>query len=156
MSDEPETPEDPESEEAPSEEQPSEEELRRRIEEGLRDVRVQDVLLESVVTIVNLTARRIAKPDEQDLDQARVGIDAVRAVLDLLEPEPQAQVRNAVSELQMLFAQQSGAGGAPEGGGEEPSGGGEPPAGGGGEPAGPGTPRGGGEPPPGLWVPPGS
>src|SRR3954465_7783447 len=82
----------------------SEEELRARIEEGLRKVRVQDVLLESVVTIVNLTARRIAKEDERDLEQARVGVEAIKAVIDLLEPEAQAQVRNALSELQVLYA----------------------------------------------------
>jgi hypothetical protein len=129
---------------------PSEEELRARIEEGLRKVRVQDVLLESVVTIINLTARRIGKDDERDLDQARVGIDAVRALVELLEPEPQAQVRNALSELQMLYARHAGEGEAPSG----PSEGGEgPPS----EPSGePGSGRPKGEPPPGLWVPPGS
>ena len=64
--------------------EPTEEELRAQIEEGLRKVRVEDVLLESVVTILNLTARRIAKEDERDLDQARLGIEAVRALVDLL------------------------------------------------------------------------
>jgi hypothetical protein len=92
----------------PEEAVPDEEELRRRIEEGLRDVRVQDVLLESVVTLVNLTARRIAKEDERDLEQARVGIEAVRSLVELLEPEPQTQVRNALSELQMLYARAAG------------------------------------------------
>jgi len=92
---------------------PSEEELRARIEEGLRTVRVQDVVLESAVTIVNITARRIAKEDERDLEQARIGIEAVRGLVDLLDPEPQAQVRNALSELQMIYAKASGGGGAP-------------------------------------------
>jgi hypothetical protein len=134
----------------------SEEELRARIEEGLRKVRVQDVLLESIVTIVNLTARRIAKEDERDLAQAHVGIEAVRAVIDLLEPEAQAQVRDALSELQILYARAAGGEGeaapegpapstAPDGGEEAPDG---PPAG----TPGPGSDR----PPPGLWVPPGS
>jgi hypothetical protein len=124
--------------------QPSQEELRQRLEEQLRRVRVQDVLLESVASILNLSARRIAKQDEQDLEQARVGIDAVRAVVDLLEPEPREQVRSALSELQMLYAREAGGGGgAPEGG-----------------PA--GEPQGGAaeSPPPkrdsGLWTPPGS
>jgi hypothetical protein len=137
----------------------TEEELRARIEEGLRKVRVQDVLLESIVTLVNLTARRIAKDDERDLDQAKVGIDAVRAVVDLLEPEAQAQVREALSELQMLYARAAGGSAPPEGGvpGASEEGGsaqpgeaapGEPPAGG--ASGGPGRPG------PGLWVPPGS
>ena len=77
-----------EAPEEPGAEQPSEEELRAQIEEELRTVRVQDLLLESVVSVLNLTARRIAKEDERDLEQARVGIEAVRAVVDLLEPEP--------------------------------------------------------------------
>jgi hypothetical protein len=84
--------------------QPSEEELRARIEEQLRNVRVQDLLVESAASIVNLTARRIAKADEQDLDQARVGIEAVRALVDLLEGDVAQQIRGALSELQMLYA----------------------------------------------------
>jgi hypothetical protein len=146
----------------------SEEELRQRIEEGLRTVRVQDVVLESVVTIVNLTARRIGKDDERDLEQARVGIDAIRSLVELLEPEPQTQVRNALSELQMLYARYAGGGGegADEpgagGGGEPPPEGGSPGGGGGAPEPGPQTPPGGAgaggerKPPPGLWVPPGS
>ena len=40
---------------------PNEEELRRRLEDELRKLRVQDVLLQSVVSLINLTSRRIAK-----------------------------------------------------------------------------------------------
>lgn len=105
-------------------ERPSEEELRERIEEQLKNVRVQDVLLESVVTVLNLSARRIAKEDERDLDQARVGIDAVRAVVDLLDPDAAKQVRSALSEVQVLYARHAGGGPAEPGGGEETPGGG--------------------------------
>jgi hypothetical protein len=84
--------------------QPSEEELRARIDEQLRNVRVQDLLVESAASIVNLTARRIAKEDERDLDQARVGIEAVRGLVDLLEGEVADQIRGALSELQLLYA----------------------------------------------------
>jgi hypothetical protein len=126
--------------------QPSQEELRERLEEQLRKVRVQDLLLESVVSVVNLSARRIAKEDERDLEQARVGIEAVRAVVGLLDDEPAKQVRGALSEVQMLYARFAGGGPAkPEGGGEEPPGGGEPQSH---EPA-----RG---RPSRLWTPPGS
>ena len=89
------------------EQQPSEEELRARIEEQLKQVRVQDLLVESAASIVNLTARRIAKPDEQDLEQARVGIEAVRALVDLLDGEVEGQIRGALSELQLLYARAS-------------------------------------------------
>ena len=119
---------------------PTEEELRARLEEELRKVRVEDLLLQSVASLVNLTARRIAKEDERDLEQAKVGIAAITALADLLDPEPQAQVKNALSELQMLYAQQSQGGGEPPSGGEQPA-----------EP-GPAQP----DRPSGLWTPPSS
>src|SRR5213083_2210866 len=102
--------------------QPSQEELRERIEEQLRKVRVQDLLLDSVISVINLSARRIAKEDERDLEQARVGIEAVRAVVGLLDDEPAKQVRSALSEVQMLYARQAGGAGeeGEEGGPETP------------------------------------
>jgi hypothetical protein len=104
--------------------QPTEEEMRAALEQQMREVRVEDVLLQSVASLVNLSARRIAKEDERDLEQARVGIEAVRAVVDLLPEEAAGQVRNALSELQTLYAQ--AADGAPSG--EEAPGEGEKPA----------------------------
>jgi hypothetical protein len=99
---------------------PSEEELHEQLEEEIRRVRVEDVLLQSVVSILNLSARRIAKEDERDLDQAKVGIDAARALVDLVKPEAQPQLRQAISELQVLYAQAADEGsGGSEGGGDE-------------------------------------
>ena len=90
--------------------QPDQEELQRRLEEQIKKVRVQDLLLESVASILNLSARRIGKEDERDLEQARVGIEAVRAVLELIDPEPREQVREALSQVQMLYAREAGGG----------------------------------------------
>lgn len=87
--------------------EPSEEELRAHLEEQLRQVRVEDLLVESAASIVNLTVRRIAKPDEQDLEQARIGIEAVRALVDLVEGDVAGQIRSALSELQLLYARAS-------------------------------------------------
>jgi hypothetical protein len=125
--------------------QPSEEELRAQLEEEIRRVRVEDVVLQSAVSILNLSARRIAKDDERDLDQAKVGIDAARALVELVRPEAQAQLRQAISELQLLYAKHAGEGTADEGGGE----------------GGPETPPEQGKPEPprpdsGLWTPPGT
>ena len=135
----------PEAEDPGQQPSPSEEELKQRIEEQLRKVRVEDLLLESVVSVLNLSARRIAKEDEQDLEQARVGIEAVRALLGFLEEEPAKQVQSALSEVQMLYARAAGAAGEPEEPGQA-SGGGAPPPG-------EGAPV---RPPPGLWTPPGT
>ena len=142
------------AEEVPGNDPPqTEEEVRARIEEQIRNLRVQDLMVESVVSVLNLTARRIAKEDERDLDQARIGIDAVKAWVDLLPDEAATQIRNALSELQMLYAA------AVEGGGgvtEEPEGDGEKPDDGGAAEQPPPQPPRRGEPPSRLWTPPGS
>ena len=144
------------AEDQPGAEQPTQEELRQRIEEQLRSLRVEDLMVESVVSVLNLTARRIAKEDERDLEQARVGIEAVRAWVELLPEEPATQIRNALSELQLLYAQATEQAGEGEAGSDkeqpEAEQGGSP----GGEEGPPPQPPRGGEPPPRLWTPPGS
>lgn len=108
----------------PTEGQPTEEEMRAQLEEEIRKVRVEDVVLQSVVSILNLSARRIAKDDERDLEQAKIGIDAGRALVDLVNPEAQPQLRQAISELQVLYAKHAGEGPTDddEEGGDGPSG----------------------------------
>jgi hypothetical protein len=136
----------------------TEEEVRARIEEQIRNLRVEDLMVESVVSVLNLTARRIAKEDERDLDQARIGVDAVKAWVDLLPDEAATQIRNALSELQMLYAA------AVEGGGTGESGPGSEKTGAEQSATDRGTPGSGaedvprtsGEPPPRIWTPPGS
>jgi hypothetical protein len=98
---------------------PSEEELRAQLEEEIRKVRVEDVVLQSAVSILNLSARRIAKDDERDLDQAKAGIDAARALVELVNPEAQPQLRQAISELQVLYTKHAGEESAPEQGSSE-------------------------------------
>ena len=51
------------------------------LEQQMREIRMEDILTQTVVSVINLTARRIAKEDEVDLDQARLGIEAVRSLL---------------------------------------------------------------------------
>lgn len=131
---------------------PDEEELRARLEDQLKQIRVQDLLLESVASILNLAARRIAKDDERDLDQGRLGIDAVRAVVDLLDEGPREQVREALSQVQMLYVRETRSPAGDEGGGEAERAPGEA----GESPPEPDAPRPGPEPPPRLWTPPGT
>jgi hypothetical protein len=134
--------------------QPSEEELRAQLEEELKRITVRDVLLQTVVSLVNLAGQRLGlapgSEDMRDVDQARLAIEGVRALLPLVEEQDAEQirpVRDALSQLQLAYAQLAGAGGT-----EEPGSPGPPPP----EQPAPG-PR--PERPPGaggLWVPPGS
>ena len=111
MADEPqsETPEDPQggaAEEAKDER--SEEELRAALEDQIRNAKVEDVILQSAVSILNLSARRVAKEDERDLEQARVGIEAARALIEMVPEDARPQLRQAVSEMELLYAKHAG------------------------------------------------
>src|SRR5688500_1444510 len=88
-------------------EAPSEEELRAALEEQMRQVTVDDLILQTAASLVNLTARRIAKPDERDLEQGKRGIDAITALAPFIQGEQAGQVRQALSELQMLYAREA-------------------------------------------------
>ena len=102
--------------------QPSEEELGAAYEAEIKKLRVEDVVVQTVVSLVNLGGRKAGlapgTEDEQDPEQLRLAIEGSRALLplveDLLGPDAD-QVRTALSQLQMAYAQNAGP--APAGGG---------------------------------------
>ena len=100
---------------------------REMLEQQMREIRVEDLLTQTVASVLNLSARRIVKEDEVDLDQARLGIDAVRAIIPLLPAEVGEAVREPLSQVQMLYAQRSGDQPAQAEGGDQPAGTGEAP-----------------------------
>lgn len=89
--------------------QPSDEELR----EALKQLRVEDVVLQTIVTLVNLSGRRLTVEEEKDVEQAQLGIEAVRALLPLCPEEESKPIRDALSQLQMIFVQETQGGEAP-------------------------------------------
>jgi hypothetical protein len=114
---------------------PTEEELQAAYEAELKRIHIDDVLLQTVVSLLNLGGRRAglsspgaggpASEDERDLDQVRSAIEGVRALMPLVEPRlgpDAAQLRQALSQLQLAYAR--GTGGEP--GGAPPEGGGAP------------------------------
>lgn len=104
-----------------NEESAEEQELRERLEEEIRNVRIEDLVIQSAASLLNLAARRIAKEDERDLEQARVGIDAASALVAYAPEEAKAQLERAVSELKLLYATEAdGGSGASSEGAESP------------------------------------
>lgn len=123
----------------------TEEEI-KAIEAEMARLKVDDVLLQTLVTLINLGARKAGlgaepgqEPPERDLEQTKQAIDGARALLPLLEArhaDELGPVRDALSRLQMAFVQLSGQ--APQGGESEPQ-----------KPEGPGPAQSSGR----LWVP---
>lgn len=127
----------------PNPEQLTEEQLRAAYEQEIKRVRVEHVLLENVVTMVNLGMRRTGlmpgTEDERDLAQVQLAIESVKALLPQIEqiaPQQVTPIRDALSQLQMAFVQASGGdpdagSGAPDAGSGTPdgSGGGSGPSG---------------------------
>jgi hypothetical protein len=109
----------------PQEPQFSEEEL-RAIEAEMEKVTVDDVLLQTIVSLLNLGARKagLGGPPgeparEPDLEQLRQAVEGARALMPLVEPrhgDQLGQIRDALSRLQMFYAQRSGGAAAPTGG----------------------------------------
>jgi hypothetical protein len=94
----------------------SEEQL-RQLEAEMERITVDDVLIQTTVTLLNLAARKAglgAPPDQErapDWDQVREAIDGVRALLPLLEArhaDKLGPIRDTLSRLQMVYAQQAG------------------------------------------------
>jgi hypothetical protein len=134
----------------------SEEEI-RQIEAEMERITVDDVLLQTLVTLLNLAARKggLATPPgtpsppapTPDLEQMRQAIEGGRALLPLVEQrhaDKLGPVRDTLSQLQMAYAQLKQ--GAPAGGEppQEPPTGEEPQ-----KPEGPGPAQQSGR----LWIP---
>jgi hypothetical protein len=128
---------------------PTEEELREMYEQELKRVRVEDVLVQTIVSLINLGGRKAGvapgTEGERDPEQVRKAIEAVKALLpqveELLGPDL-PKIRDALSQLQMAYAQAAGGPGEPqqpqEPAAEEPQ-----------KPEGPGPAQSSGK----LWVP---
>ena len=104
-----------------SEQEPNEEELRAALEEQMKQIRVEDVVLQTIVTLINLGARRLGiagspeEAGEKDPAQAQLAIEGARALLALVDGEQLGPIRDALSQLQMAFVREMGEGKGEEG-----------------------------------------
>jgi hypothetical protein len=90
----------------------SEEETARELAEELRRLRVEDVLIQTLVTISSIGYRRLGLSEDtradRDLEQSRLAIETLRAVTPVLEqvvPEELVkQFAQQVAGLQLAYA----------------------------------------------------
>ena len=104
------TPEEPTPEEPTPEEQ---ERLAEEIAEQLAKLRVEDAIVSTLMTVSTIGFRHLAASPEQsperDLEQARLAIEAMRALTPLLEAripvELLRDLNQAIANLQLAYAQ---------------------------------------------------
>jgi hypothetical protein len=93
--------------------QPTEEQLL----EALKQIKVEDVVLQTVATLVNLAGQKLSVEGAKDPAEAQRAIDAARQMLPLVPDEAVGPIQNALDQVQMLYVRET-SGQAPSG---EPS-----------------------------------
>jgi hypothetical protein len=90
--------------------------------EGIRQLKVSDVLLSAFSTVAQLGYAKL-EPAARDLDQARLAIEALRALMPVLEEAVEESTlrdfRQVVSNLQLSYADAAAAKPADEGAPEQ-------------------------------------
>jgi hypothetical protein len=92
----------------------SDDELLKQLEEEMKTIKVSDVLVQTLYTVSSLGYRRLSEED-RDLDQARLAIEALRALLPVLEgaagEELVRDFKQVTANLQLAYADAAKAGG---------------------------------------------
>jgi hypothetical protein len=108
---------------------PTEEELRAAYEAELKRIRVDDVLVQTIVSLINLGGLRAGmvegSENERDVEQLHQAIEAIRVLLPIVEPalgRDAAAIRDALSRLQLEYTRLAAQGEpAPADGAEAPA-----------------------------------
>ena len=87
--------------------QPSDEQLLQQLEEELKKLKVSDLLVQTLYTVSSLGYRNLSD-EARDLDQARLAIEALRALLPVLEGAVGQEIlrdfKQVTSNLQLAYA----------------------------------------------------
>ena len=93
---------------ADEERQPTGDEVLEQLEEELKKLKVADILVQTVFTVSSLGYRKLGEED-RDLEQARLAIEALRALVPVLKGTVPDQVmrdfEQLVANMQLAYAQ---------------------------------------------------
>jgi predicted nucleic acid-binding protein len=86
---------------------PSDDQLVEQLEEELKRLKVSDLLVQTLYTVSSLGYRRLSGED-RDLEQARLAIEALRALLPVLEGSASEELirdfKQVTANLQLAYA----------------------------------------------------
>ena len=83
--------------------EPSEQQLL----EALRQIKTEDVVVQTVATLVNLAGQKLSVDGAKDPAEAQTAIDAARHMLPLVPEEAQQPIQNALDQVQMLYVKET-------------------------------------------------
>jgi len=87
---------------------PSDDELLKQLEEELKTLKVSDLLVQTLYTVSSLGYRRLSEQG-RDLDQARLAIEALRALVPVLEGSASKELlrdfKQVTANLQLAYAE---------------------------------------------------
>ena len=83
-------------------ESPAEPTAEQLVEE-LRKAKVSDLLVHTSSMLASIAYGKLA-PELRDLDQARLAIEALKALGPLLEEQPRRDIEQVVANLQLAYA----------------------------------------------------
>ena len=89
---------------------PPQEPTEEQLLDALRRVKVDDVVLQTVATLVNLAGQKLTIPEAKDPVEAKKAIDAARTMLPLCPEEAAGQIKDALAQVQMLYVREQGGG----------------------------------------------
>jgi hypothetical protein len=83
--------------------QPTEEQLL----DALKQIKTEDVVLQTVATLVNLAGQKLSVEGAKDPEEAQRAIDAARQMLPLVPEEAVGPIQNALDQVQMLYVRET-------------------------------------------------
>jgi hypothetical protein len=87
---------------------PTDEELLQQVEDELKKLKVSDLLVQMLYTVSSLGYRKLSEQD-RDLEQAKLAIETLRAVLPVLEgtigEDVMRDFRQVTANLQLAYAE---------------------------------------------------
>ena len=85
----------------------NEEQLMRQLEEELKKLQVADLLVQTLYTVSSLAYHRLSG-EQKDLEQTRLAIEALKALVPVLEgsapPEALRDFKQVLANLQLAYA----------------------------------------------------
>ena len=87
--------------------EPTDEQLVQQLEEELKKLKVSDLLVQTLYTVSSLGYRRLSGED-RDLDQAKLAIEALRALVPVVEGSASEELirdfKQVTANLQLAYA----------------------------------------------------